>query len=171
MAELTRREAIGMVGAAAVGAAMSRPIPVQAAGGGLRQSVCRWCFNDIPLRDFFDQVRETGLTAATQQFHRRLRARPEHPRSPRPVVFNTWEATYFDHDLDRLLTLAERAARINGLAGRHQNQGLRAFYFALAALAWFVHPVAFIIATMWVVAVLHRRDFRSRSQRIVRGDS
>ncbi len=63
MAELTRREAIGMVGAAAVGAAMSRPIPVQAAGGGLRQSVCRWCFNDIPLRDFFDQVRETGLTA------------------------------------------------------------------------------------------------------------
>ena len=66
---------------------------------------------------------------------------------------------------------AERAARINGLAGRHQNQGLRAFYFALAALAWFVHPVAFIIATMWVVAVLHRRDFRSRSQRTVRGDT
>ena len=55
---------------------------------------------------------EAGLTAATQQFHRRLRARPEHPRSPRPVVFNTWEATYFDHDLDRLLALAERAARI-----------------------------------------------------------
>ncbi len=66
---------------------------------------------------------------------------------------------------------AERAARINGLAGRHQNQGLRAFYFALAALAWFIHPVAFIVATMWVVIVLYRRDFRSRSQRIMRGDT
>ena len=53
-----------------------------------------------------------GLTAATQQFHRRLRARPSHPRSARPVVFNTWEATYFDHDLDRLRALADRAARI-----------------------------------------------------------
>ena len=25
----------------------------------------------------------------------------EHPRSPRPVVLNTWEAVYFDHDLGR----------------------------------------------------------------------
>ena len=55
---------------------------------------------------------ETGLTAASRQFHRRLRARPSHPRSPRPVLFNTWEAVYFDHDLDRLRALADRAARV-----------------------------------------------------------
>ncbi len=55
---------------------------------------------------------ENGLSAATRQFHRRLRARPEHPRTPRPVMFNTWEATYFDHKLDRLLELADRAAQI-----------------------------------------------------------
>ena len=53
-----------------------------------------------------------GLTAATQQFHRYLRARPTHPRSPRPVMFNTWEAVHFDHDLDRLRALADRAARV-----------------------------------------------------------
>lgn len=53
-----------------------------------------------------------GLTAATQQFHRHLRARPTHPRSPRPVLYNTWEAVHFDHDLDRLRALAERAARV-----------------------------------------------------------
>ncbi|WP_049560985.1 alpha-galactosidase, partial [Nonomuraea sp. SBT364] len=35
-----------------------------------------------------------------------------HPSSPRPVVLNTWEAVYFDHDLDRLLELAGRAARV-----------------------------------------------------------
>ena len=30
----------------------------------------------------------------------------------RPVTLNVWEAVYFDHDLDRLLELAERAAAI-----------------------------------------------------------
>lgn len=63
MAELTRREAIGMVGAAAVGAAVGPSLPTHAAAGALRQSVCRWCFSDIPLRDFFRQVRASGLTA------------------------------------------------------------------------------------------------------------
>jgi alpha-galactosidase len=54
----------------------------------------------------------TGLTAATQQFHRHLRARPSHPTKPRPVLVNTWEAVYFDHDLDKLYALAGRAARV-----------------------------------------------------------
>jgi len=63
MAELTRREAIGMVGAAAVGAAVGPSLSAHAAAGALRQSVCRWCFSDIPLRDFFRQVRASGLTA------------------------------------------------------------------------------------------------------------
>ena len=51
-----------------------------------------------------------GLSAASRQFHRRLRSRPKHPSLPRPVMFNTWEAVYFDHDLDRLRALADRAA-------------------------------------------------------------
>jgi alpha-galactosidase len=53
-----------------------------------------------------------GLTAATQQFHRHLRARTSHPTTPRPVLVNTWEAVYFDHDLDRLRALADRAAHV-----------------------------------------------------------
>ena len=65
---------------------------------------------------------------------------------------------------------AEQAAKIGDLAGRHQNRGLRAFYFALAALVWLMHPIAFMIATSWVITVLYRRDFRSRSQRIVSGE-
>ena len=52
-----------MAGAAAVGAAIIRSLPASAAAGALRQSVCRWCFSDIPLRDFFDQVRAAGLAA------------------------------------------------------------------------------------------------------------
>ncbi|MGA1074242.1 MAG: alpha-galactosidase [Ilumatobacteraceae bacterium] len=53
-----------------------------------------------------------GLTAATQRYHRHLRARPSHPVRPRPVLVNTWEAVYFDHDATRLAALAERAASI-----------------------------------------------------------
>ncbi|WP_353808506.1 alpha-galactosidase [Agromyces sp. SYSU T00194] len=53
-----------------------------------------------------------GLNALSQRFHDELRARPQHPRRPRPVTLNTWEAVYFDHDLDTLAALAERAARV-----------------------------------------------------------
>ncbi len=53
-----------------------------------------------------------GATPASWGFHRHLRARPTHPRSPRPVLVNTWEAVYFDHDLAMLTALADRAAAI-----------------------------------------------------------
>ncbi|GAA3806971.1 alpha-galactosidase [Cellulomonas soli] len=51
-----------------------------------------------------------GLDQLAGRFHTYLRARPQHPRSPRPVLVNTWEATYFDHDLARLTALADAAA-------------------------------------------------------------
>jgi alpha-galactosidase len=50
-----------------------------------------------------------GLDALASRVHRHLRARPQHPSRPRPVLLNTWEAVYFDHDLDRLLALADAA--------------------------------------------------------------
>lgn len=46
------------------------------------------------------------------RFHRYMRARPGHPRGPRPVVVNTWEAVYFDHAPEPLLALAERSAAL-----------------------------------------------------------
>ena len=55
---------------------------------------------------------DAGLTAATQGFHRHLRARQTHPTTPRPVLVNTWEAVYFDHDGARLRELATRAAAV-----------------------------------------------------------
>ncbi|MGW3243865.1 alpha-galactosidase [Streptomyces sp. NPDC001070] len=54
----------------------------------------------------------TGLDGLADRFHTLLRARPGHPRRPRPVILNSWEAVYFDHDLDRLLRLADRAAEV-----------------------------------------------------------
>ncbi|MDE3722496.1 alpha-galactosidase [Nocardiopsis sp. N85] len=55
---------------------------------------------------------DEGLDGMSARVHRWLRARPHHPSSPRPVVLNTWEAVYFDHDLDALRRLADTAARI-----------------------------------------------------------
>jgi len=53
-----------------------------------------------------------GLDESAARFHQWLRARPQHPRSPRPVTFNVWEAVYFDHDEARVRHLADLAARV-----------------------------------------------------------
>ncbi len=56
-----------------------------------------------------------GLRALSTGWHRFVRNRvlPEQPHErPRRVQFNTWEATYFDHDPARLRRLADAAARL-----------------------------------------------------------
>lgn len=53
-----------------------------------------------------------GLDEQAARFHQWLRARPQHPRSVRPVTLNVWEAVYFDHRLEPLLELAEHAAAV-----------------------------------------------------------
>ena len=53
-----------------------------------------------------------GLDELASRFHEEWRARPQHPRRPRPVTLNTWEAVYFDHSLDRLTALADAAAAL-----------------------------------------------------------
>ena len=60
-------------------------------------------------------------------------------------------------------TWARRLGRLNALAGDDFNRGLRAYYFGLALLAWFVHPWAFAVTSVWVVAVLYRREFTSEA--------
>ncbi|MEH0417939.1 alpha-galactosidase [Streptomyces sp. B21-083] len=44
---------------------------------------------------------DQGFDGLSARFHDHLRARPSHPQRRRPVVLDTWEAVYFDHDLDR----------------------------------------------------------------------
>lgn len=56
-----------------------------------------------------------GFTTLSQQFHEYVRnniLRPTTAQKPRPVHYNTWEAIYFNHDLDTLKTLANLAAEI-----------------------------------------------------------
>ncbi|MFI5916806.1 alpha-galactosidase [Dactylosporangium sp. NPDC051541] len=53
-----------------------------------------------------------GLDGIADRFHTWMRARPQHPRSPRPLVLNTWEAVYFHHEPERLQRLARHAAAV-----------------------------------------------------------
>jgi alpha-galactosidase len=53
-----------------------------------------------------------GLDEIAGRFHRHLRSRPMHPKTPRPVILNTWEAVYFRQNLETLKKLAERGAAI-----------------------------------------------------------
>jgi uncharacterized membrane protein len=64
---------------------------------------------------------------------------------------------------------AEMAAKVANRAGRHFNTGLRAYYFGLAALAWILHPLALILATLLVVWELYRREFRSEVRTALQG--
>lgn len=53
-----------------------------------------------------------GLDALAHRSHAWLRSLPSHPDRPRPVLLNTWEAVYFDHDLETLKELADAAAEV-----------------------------------------------------------
>lgn len=59
--------------------------------------------------------------------------------------------------------LEQSLGQIISLAVYHFNIGLRAYYYSLALLTWFIHPLIFILATTWVVAVLYRREFHSKT--------
>lgn len=64
---------------------------------------------------------------------------------------------------------AARASRMSMMSAHNFNRGIRAYFFALSALAWFYHPVAFIICATWVTLVLYNREFRSHALEILTG--
>lgn len=63
-----------------------------------------------------------------------------------------------------------RAAQMNILAGKHFNAGLRAIFFSIGYLGWFVGPLVFILSTTLLLAVLIRRQFFSAARRAVLAD-
>ena len=62
---------------------------------------------------------------------------------------------------------AAQAADINITAARNFNKGLRAIYFALAALGWLLGPWGLILAALAATTVLMRREFMSQSRDVM----
>jgi uncharacterized membrane protein len=56
---------------------------------------------------------------------------------------------------------ADTAGRVVGMAAETFNDGLRAYYFSFAAIGWFFSPLVFMAASVSVVWILYRREFRS----------
>ena len=55
---------------------------------------------------------ESGLDSVSARLHQAVRSFAAHPTTPRPLVLNTWEAVYFDHDPAKIVELAEAAASV-----------------------------------------------------------
>jgi alpha-galactosidase len=53
-----------------------------------------------------------GLDGVSAAFHSHLRAREIHPKRPRPLTLNMWEALYFDHDEAKIRALVDVASEI-----------------------------------------------------------
>jgi uncharacterized membrane protein len=47
---------------------------------------------------------------------------------------------------------------------------MRAYYFAVAAMFWFVQPLFFIAATVVVTVMLYRMEFHSRTLDVLSGE-
>lgn len=54
-------------------------------------------------------------------------------------------------------------AKVCSLAANQFNYGLRAYYFAMAFCGWFLGPYFCMAASLWVVVILYRREFRSKT--------
>ncbi|MDC0074988.1 DUF599 domain-containing protein [Alphaproteobacteria bacterium] len=58
--------------------------------------------------------------------------------------------------------IAEEAANIATKSGLHSNRGTRAYYYGLALLVWFIHPLLLIPTSIIIALVLFRREFKSQ---------
>ncbi|PUE07217.1 hypothetical protein B9Z51_15295 [Limnohabitans sp. T6-5] len=67
----------------------------------------------------------------------------------------------FDSGRQDRQAVAQRAGHLVGAAAETFNDGLRAYYFSFAAMAWFFSPLALVLATALVVLILYGREFRS----------
>jgi uncharacterized membrane protein len=75
--------------------------------------------------------------------------------------------SHFEAHPSQRQAYVDRAAAMVGLAAETFNDGLRAYYFSFAALAWFFSPLAMVFAALLVVWVLYRREFRSEVLKVL----
>lgn len=54
---------------------------------------------------------------------------------------------------------AEQVIRMNIIAARNFNSGLRAIFLSIGYLGWFLSPYVFMVTTMFIIIVLVRRQF------------
>lgn len=76
-----------------------------------------------------------------------------------------------EHTTAKALEIAKKSANLSTLASRHYLAGLRGYYFGLAALTWYVHPLLLVGAVLFTYLVLIRRDYFSNASSLLDGPS
>jgi uncharacterized membrane protein len=75
-----------------------------------------------------------------------------------PLVLNHEKIT------DEVRAAAAKATQFSTLSGKHFNAGLRAVFFSIGFMGWFAGPYVFIASTLFIFAVLARRQFYSKAR-------
>jgi uncharacterized membrane protein len=68
---------------------------------------------------------------------------------------------------DNLKKYAMQMAIVQDQAAHSYNYGLRSYYFSLAVLTWFIHPIFFMLASAFVVYTLFNREFNSKAVKAI----
>lgn len=68
---------------------------------------------------------------------------------------------------ENLKSYAKQIAIVQDQASHSYNYGLRSYYFALAAICWFFHPILLILMSVWVVFTLYTREFNSKAVKAI----
>ncbi len=85
---------------------------------GLHPDLFQW---ELKPQETFDtpevmfSYSDTGLETLSHRFHKTIRehvCRGKYQFAERPVLINNWEATYFDFDEEKILHIAQEAARL-----------------------------------------------------------
>jgi uncharacterized membrane protein len=68
---------------------------------------------------------------------------------------------------ENLRRYAKQMAIVQDQAAHSYNYGLRSYYFSMAAICWFFHPLLFILASLFVVYTLFIREFKSKTVKAI----
>jgi len=67
------------------------------------------------------------------------------------------------YDLKRQTKYVTKTATVLSNIDQHFISAVRGMYFAAALLSWYLHPLLFMLVTVFVVGVCYRREFMSRT--------
>ncbi|WP_424194426.1 DUF599 domain-containing protein [Ampullimonas aquatilis] len=81
--------------------------------------------------------------------------------APSPNDFDKPDAMHQRDDFVKM------SGALIGFAAQSYNDGLRSYYFAIAASGWFLSPVVLLGATVVVVGILYYREFHSKTLQVI----
>ncbi|MDA0237145.1 MAG: DUF599 family protein [Proteobacteria bacterium] len=64
----------------------------------------------------------------------------------------------------------QRGSKMASIASNTFNDGLRAYYFGLSVLPWFLNAWLFILSNMMVIGILYHREFKSDALKAMLGN-